>query len=1415
MPLSRRARRRLILVSVLVVLLAAGAVGTRYALRWRQAQALERARVDGLAASRAGEHERAITLLASVFRAQREDHEVIFALATSRLASPLEDDTHLGSAAALFARAAELRSDDVESRRQLVEIYPKLGFLREAMDAADEVLAVDPDDSKSRETRIQILASLGRWSEAVDECESMIAKRPDAPTWRRLQLSMALASGATPGEVLALTEQWPEDPTGDGLNDLLKATLLQLAGRADEAEPLVTAAIQKGAADPERLEAMSSILTDLGRTEETWALIDASMADGSPRDPRIASLAADLAFRAGDAKRLAEIHDSLPTDSPLRGELAARIVLISLDDGEELERQKWMDQLQQLARDPDSMPGVVLSAAKLARRFDREEQGRIAAAARSDGASVEVLLAAAHAASRVGDPVSALEHVGRAQAIESTLLGVVMQASLMQRTGQVEQSIDLALQGVRRYGGRPALVSLICNAWIDAPMLSAAVVEQIQSGLGFQTPLQCAEAIVESVGLTPLSGVLLVSAAIEADRLEVAEDVVVSAVSMRPPNVQYLMVLGDRLGAIAPELTSRLQQTLAELAPDEPSVIARTLGSQAIDLPAIRAVLPLDAESDPVRREAWMTLLSAFPSLDAEQFAEAANEAIERYPDDPLMLNVLLGDARSWTRQELVSDVISRLESLMERDSVVILVARANLLLAFQPEDVEGRNRLVIELSDVASRRPDSLMASVTLLRLLISDPNSDPQVAIRLGRQIVARHPSAIELYPILIDLMQQQGMLDEADAMLTQFEQVDVSGVASARQRARQSLREGDLDRMVLTLTELARQSGGAGDLLQLGLAKESVGDFRGAETIYRQALVDPDAPTEVIYRLASILARQGRSADAEVVIAEHGDELSDGRRELVLGVLLLQARDVEGAIARFRKAVQVVPKEGDAWRLLATSLALVGQDKDAMQAAIEGLKHLPDSEELMGLLLGSALRDGTVLRLLVESPSINDLPAVLQECLRLLQRSIDPQTNLLQPDPEELRLARELCGRSGDTLITWRTAMSLHAVAGQVAEARALAAAASRAFPSESEPWEWQVRMASALGEVDEAIRLCRDWRRAAFPDVESVDHSQAVLELGRKRADLALELLRPHQERIAAMQSDDPGPYRSLLGALIMTGNVREAMRLEGARLAESPTARDVWARLASLAPYDSGLEAMSFLEAATPSTAPERAAMIGTWIQFHRRHPDGEGLARARALLPRDGVQATDASSGLLLVAKADVVRAEGDPGGMRRVLQSVIDSIPADAWKQAASIATLPLPEQQSLFEQIAPGIYARNNLAMVLVEQRQDLDVALRLVEECIAVLPNEPNLLDSRAQVLLALGRLSEAETDMVKVLRMVPLDPNFQLTAAEILAGSGRIQDAVQVVNRVQDLVAQEPWPSRELEERLRRVRALVQG
>jgi len=1415
MPLSRRARRRLILVSVLLVLIAAGAVGTRYALRWRQAQALERARVDGLAASRAGEHERAISLLASVFRTRRDDHEVIFALATSRLASPLEDGSHLGGAAALFARAAELRSDDVESRRQLVEIYPKLGFLREAMDAADEVLAVDPDDSKSRETRIQILASLGRWSEAVDECASMIAKHPAAPTWKRLQLSLALASGSTPGEVLALMEQWPEDPTGDGLNDLLKATLLQLAGRADEAGPVVTAAIQKGAADAERLEAMSSILSDLGRRDEAWALIDSSMSGRSKGDEQIASLGAELAFRMGDPTKLASLLESLPEDSALRRDVASQLVLIALSGGDGASMAASIDRLARLSPAPDSTPGIVLSAAKLTQRFDREQQQRIAAAARADDAPVEVLLAASHVASVTGDPMSALEHANRAEALEPTLLGVMLQSALLERTGQNEQAIEVALQGVRRLGGHPALVSLICRIWIDAPTLGDAVVEQVRAGLGFATPLECAEAIVESVGLVPVSGLILASAAIDADRLDIVEDVVVDAVAKRPPEVGYLMALKIRLERVSPELASRVQQALTELAPEDPSVIASRLGSQSPDLAAIRAALPLDAESDEQRRQAWLTLLSAFPLLTADQFAEVAREALRRYPDDPAMLNLMLGDPRSWSQEALVSEVIASLEALMDRESAVILVAKANRLLAFQPDDAESRNQLVIELSDVVTRQPDSLMAGVTLLRLLISDPTSDPQVAIRLGRRIIARHPAAIELYPVLIDLMQQQGMLEEADAVLAQFERVDTVGVASARQRARQSLREGDMDRLVLTLVELAERSGRSGDLLELGLAKESVGDLAGAEAVYRQALAQPDAPPDVTYRLASILARQGRTADAESVVAEHGAGLSDGRRELVVGVLLLQAEDTEGAIKRFRKAVQLMPQEGDAWRLLATSLALIGQDKAAMDAAIEGLKQRPDSADLMGLLLGSALRDGGSLRTLAESPSLQDLPVVLQECVRLLQRSTDPQSNLLQPDPEDLRLARELCGRSGDSLITWRTALTLHAAAGQVSEARALATAASRAFPSEPEPWEWQVRMAAALGEVDEAIRLCRDWRRAAFPDVESVDQSQAVLELGRKRADLALELLRPHQERIAAMQSDDPGPYRSLLGALIMTGNVREAMRLEGRRLAESPASRDVWARLASMAPYESGLEAMSFLESATPSDAPERAAMIGTWIQFHRRHPDGEGLARARALLPREGVQPTDASSRLLLISKADVIKAEGDPAGMRQVLQSVIDSIPNEAWSSASRIATLPLPEQQSLFEQIAPGIYARNNLAMVLVEQRQDLDLALRLVDECIAVLPSEPNLLDSRAQVLLALGRNSEAEADIVKALRVVPLDPNFLLTAAEILAGSGRTEDALQVLNRVQDLVSQEPWPSRELEERLRRVRELLQG
>jgi len=1413
MPLSLRAKRRLLLLSILVGLVVVGGVAARQVLLWRQEESLRRSVSEGLAASREGDHARAMALLGSVLQAKRNDHEVIVALATSRLASPVDDGGHLGPAATLFARAAELREDDVESRRQLVRIYPKLGFLREALDASEEVLALDGSDREARETRIQILASLGRWSEAVEDCGVMIAEEPGVIQWKQLQLSLALASGTSPSEVLSLCESWPQNPHADGFDDLLKATLLQLDGRGEEARPLMEAAVQRGAADRERLEAMSSILVDLRREDLAWTMIESSIGRGQSSAESIEPVATRLAFRLSEGDKLETILDSLPEESEGRRNVLTRLALLELVGGTGGTARPWGDRLASTSPAPSSLAGLVLSVGGLLDEFDKTEFRRVMEAAERVDAESVLLLAASHLAMIMGDPSTALGLVVRAEQQDSTLLGGLLRVELLSQLGQFDQAIEESLDLLDRSPGNSFVVRVLCRAWTGAAILSPGLEEEVRDRTGFQSPLEASEVLVEAAGLDRYTGSILLAAAVRESRWDVVEDVVVEAIAAEPPSIDYLMSIWERLQAPAPELSARVLDRLRQVAPEHPMVIASQM--PAGDIKALRNALPLEVESESIRRAAWMTLLDASGRIDEESFRQLAGEVVERHPDDPVLLNALISNPICWRSEALVSMIIDRLEPLFGGESSSLLVIKANRHLAFQSGDADEVNGLFARLSDLVRDQPDSLVASVTLLRMLASDPSSNPSTTINLGRRILARHPDARELYPFVIELMQDQGMLEEAETLLRQFERTDAAGVASARQRARQSFREGDMEQLVLTLTDLAGRSGRWVDQLELARAREAVADFVGAEMAYREAIKDPDASSEGFLGLAMLLAQQGRSAEAEALVSERAEGLTEARREMILGTLLLRAGDVNGSLARFRTAVELAPDDGEAWRLLATNLAVAGQDKAAVDAAIRGLRKLPDSEDLRGIVVGSALRDGTELQRLSGMANFEELPLVVQECLRLLERSLDPQTRSLSPDPAELRLARELCGRQTESLIAWRTAIAMHAATGDLAEARALATAASARFPSAAEPLEWQVRLAAGSGEIDEAIRLCRDWRRTAFPNAGPVDQLQAVLELGRRRADLALELLRPYAEQIAVEAGDEPGPYRALLGALIMTGNVREAMSLEGKRLAESSAAREVWTRLATLAPYESGLEAMSFLEAASPSGVSERAIMVGRWLEFHGRHPEGEGLARARAMLPREIPQPPDPDSRMMLVASAEVASALGDSDGMRRILETVIDSTPTASWTRAAGLSGLPLEEQQALFIDIEPALYARNNLAMLLVQQRRDLETALRLVDEVLVVLPGEPNLVDTRAQVLIAMGRLSEAEVELVKALQIRPLEPNFLLTAAEILAGSGRMEDAAQALNRVQDLVAQEPWPTRQLEERLRRLRELVQG
>ena len=235
--------------------------------------------------------------------------------------------------------------------------------------------------------------------------------------------------------------------------------------------------------------------------------------------------------------------------------------------------------------------------------------------------------------------------------------------------------------------------------------------------------------------------------------------------------------------------------------------------------------------------------------------------------------------------------------------------------------------------------------------------------------------------------------------------------------------------------------------------------------------------------------------------------------------------------------------------------------------------------------------------------------------------------------------------------------------------------------------------------------------------------------------------------------------------------------------------------------------------MSILEAASATDAGARARMVGRWVSFHERHPNGRALDRARALLPRGILSPVDYDSRIAVIARSDVERASEDADSAVRSLRSVIDSYPADVQRRAVTIGTLSGQPQLELFREIEPLIYARNNLAMLLVQQDTSLDYALELVEQCLEVLPGNSGLRDTHALVLLAIGRFADAERSAVMAIGADPRNPSVLLTGAEILAATGRSEDSRVLLRRVRDIVAQEPWPSRQVEDRLRRVASAI--
>jgi len=196
-------------------------------------------------------------------------------------------------------------------------------------------------------------------------------------------------------------------------------------------------------------------------------------------------------------------------------------------------------------------------------------------------------------------------------------------------------------------------------------------------------------------------------------------------------------------------------------------------------------------------------------------------------------------------------------------------------------------------------------------------------------------------------------------------------------------------------------------------LGLAQGLLGQDEDAITSYRHVLDEKPDLYEARVNMAQVFVRMRRATDAKPLLEAAIEQRPKAPAPLILlGVCLIDLKDYGGAEAHLRAALELDPKNADAWSFL--SRALLAQGKlDEAAAAIEktGDKSAVAAireQQAMGLLNSGKTAEAAALleKVVADAPTSATKYALAVAYLRLKQpdKSIPLAQEVVQAEPKD---------------------------------------------------------------------------------------------------------------------------------------------------------------------------------------------------------------------------------------------------------------------------------------------------------------------------------------------------------------------------------------------------------------------------
>jgi len=1359
---------------IIVVLcgLVFGAAGAYVGGRLMMKQRVLAWKTDGIAASIAGDNERAATLLERYVRRHPDDKDALRLYIKSR---ELAELPNVDTLAALRLLVSEEKDFNIDDQRHLLELYTKLEHRPEAVDVATAILAETSNgDVRALELKTEVLTKLLRFREALDTTDLWITKAPLAlkPYMVRLSLRHQLQN---PGDVLVAEAAklhgekpddprfellegyayllWSDDPSTDGPTQAERqakaATWLKLAanhkglsdefvrslieqfdnlGMWDDALGTLQGLVNAGAS-PEVHHALARRLWQLGK----WDQAAAELNDVDPNNPK-----SDPTLLALKAITLANLGKKPESD-------ACRVALVNRTG--QAAARAWVLLLRQIidAGQVDSTKVVTECRSALA----------------SDPTNSYLAYYLGDAQARIGDLDPAIQtwiYTCRTN-VTWTVPPTRLVDALIQRH-RPEEALSVAYAAQRRSPNSAASIIALARAWaigIDTGGASQSdklyeLATLVQNQLpGEDTTLAIQVELLAKQGKKDEAGKVIKTA---LSRSPAASE----GLLLRLASMSYQFGLGleqkcfaasEKAHGVTPDLAyaEAITQSIAGHA-DAGLALFDSLSKKAAAPGDARWRLArakyLDVTSNPGAKEAWIALGDSLPGELYIQQAAANAQCVR-------------GD---WDFQQRTID---RMRVLTGEKSLGWRLARARLKVE-NPRNESDVEQGSVLLNDILKEYYSVPEPHVLLARALIQMKRVDG--AIDHLSTAATLDPYSVPIALQLAGLCQSKGDFDRAAKAIDRVMPM-IHSPAQRHAAAMLLARQGNDDKALAILQQPQAAIGEKAtddqdDLLLAAIYRQRHENDK-VDAVLHKLLEKPDVPT--IEFAASFYASQSRKPEAEKAMALlDGLKTAPGIKEMVWGRYYAGSGDLPNAIKHYQSATAQAPANASAWQMLALCDASMGRMDDAIAAVDGGYKALPNDKSLdaakskCDLLkqIGPDEQLRPLALLILRDPASSDLAAELVHTILDERQSDDVQ-----------RLAsrlQQLIERHPDFLPARLSLIECLASMNRPSDALAAAQRAITAFPNQPEPAELATKLCLATNRWNEAAASAEAWKKRTPDAPLPADLAIAQAQIGLGQADAALNQLQPYLQAATS----DPESHADVIMlrcmALARGGHAQDAADAIWPLAPKSAAWRVRILQVAGQIPdRHQTVKWIDHLGEIIPHDAPQERVMLAeSYDQLGVLLTDAKLTSLAGEMY---GELASDSkASAMVLTAVANRAERHGDPTTAEAIYRRAIKLDP-DSWR-------------------------AQNNLAMLIVGRGGDAKEAAVFAAAAARLQPRQPAVRDTLAEIQQKAGDLTAAAESEHAAVRLDPDNVKWKIRFAQYLLDGGNLPDAQKVVQDIQN-------------------------